>query len=78
MVVGNDDCIYGIPYDATRIIKFDPTNPDTTSTVGEKAERGFECYGNGVLSGDGDIYAANGAGQVLKADTTSNNYLDWV
>jgi hypothetical protein len=37
-VVGKDYCLYGIPDDNTHIIKFDPTNPDTTSTVGEEAE----------------------------------------
>ena len=26
--------MYGIPDRAKRIVKFDPTNPDTTSTVG--------------------------------------------
>jgi hypothetical protein len=72
-VVGNDDFVYGIPKGAKRIIKFDPTNPDTTSTVGEEAEEWFYC-GNGVLAGDGYIYAANWYGQVLKVDTTSNNY----
>jgi hypothetical protein len=40
-VVGNDDCVYGIPYDAKRIVKFDPTNPDTTSTAGEEADGYF-------------------------------------
>ena len=50
-VVGNDDCVYGIPYYATRIVKFDPANPDTTSTVGEDAGERFRC-GNGVLGGD--------------------------
>ena len=75
-VVGNDDCLYGIPYEAKRIVKFDPSNPYTTSTVGEEAEEAFEC-GNGVLAGDGYIYALNGAGQVLQIDTTSNNYT-WI
>jgi hypothetical protein len=75
-VVGKDDCLYGIPYLAKRIVKFDLTNPDTTSTVGEEAERSFGC-GNGVLAGDGYIYAANGAGQVLQIDTTNNNYT-WI
>jgi len=70
-VVGNDDCVYGIPHRATRIVKFDPTNPDTTSTVGEEAEKRFYC-GNGVLAGDGyHINAANVAGQVLKIDVRS-------
>jgi hypothetical protein len=74
-VVGNDDCVYGIPHYTTRIVKFDPTNPDTTSTVWETRhqEEWFMC-GNGVLAGDGYIYAVNGAGQVLQIDTTSNNY----
>jgi len=75
-VVGNDDCVYGIPYLATHIIKYDPTNPDTTSTVGEEAEEKFYC-GKGVLAGDGDIYSVNRFGQVLQIDTTSNNYT-WI
>jgi hypothetical protein len=33
-VVGNDDHVYGIPFAATCIVKFDLTNPDTTPTVG--------------------------------------------
>jgi hypothetical protein len=76
-VVGNDDRVYGTPYNAKRIIKFDTTNPDTTSTVGEEAEEDFGCDGNGVLGGDGNIYAANIHGQVLQIDTTSNNYT-WI
>jgi hypothetical protein len=75
-VVGNDDCVYGIPDKATRILKFDHSNPDTTSTVGEEAEEDFLC-GNGVLADDGYIYAANGAGQVLKIDTTISDYT-WI
>jgi hypothetical protein len=72
-VVGNDECVYGIPDDATHIVKFDPANPDTTSTVGEEAEEQFRCDDKGVLGRDGYIYSANGAGQVLQVDTTSNN-----
>jgi streptogramin lyase len=75
-VVGNDDCLYGIPNHTTHIIKFDPTNSDTTHTVGDEAEFTFEC-GNGVLAGDGDIYAVNKYGQVLKVDTANNNYT-WI
>jgi hypothetical protein len=73
-VVGNDGCVlYGIPYRATRIVKCDLANSGTTSTVGEEAEEDFKCAGNGVLGGDGYIYAANGVGQVLKVDTVNNN-----
>jgi hypothetical protein len=70
-VVGNHDYVYGIPNYAKRIIKFDPTNPDTTSTVG--GEGRFRCR-NGVLGGGGDIYAANRYGQVLKVDTANSDY----
>jgi hypothetical protein len=75
-VVGNDDFLYGIPYDATHIVKFDLTNPDTTFTVGEEVVEGFKC-GNGVVGGDGYIYAVNRSGQVLKVDATRNNYT-WI
>jgi len=75
-VVGNDNCVFGLPLEATNIVKFDPTNPDTTSTVGEEAEKAVDC-GNGVLAGDGYIYAANSSGQVLKVDTANNNYT-WI
>ena len=75
-VVGKDDCVYGIPHWTTRIVKFDPTTPDTTSTVGDEAESLFLC-GNGVLCGDGYIYAVNGVGEILQIDTTSKNYT-WI
>jgi hypothetical protein len=76
-VVGNDDCLYGIPDEATRIAKYNPADPDTTSTVGEEAEEQFDCAGNGALGGDGYIYAANRFGQVLKVDIVNNNYT-WI
>jgi hypothetical protein len=76
-IVGNDDCLYGMPYQAKRIVKFDPNNPDTTSTVGGEEDEEFFCCGNGVLGGDGYIYAVNYVGQVLQIDTTSNNYT-WI
>jgi hypothetical protein len=75
-VVGNDDFVYVIPDYARRIVKFDPANPDTTSTVGEEAGERFRC-GNGVLGGDGYIYAANRVRQVLQMDTVNNNYT-WI
>jgi hypothetical protein len=56
-VVGSDDCVYGIPNAATHIVKFDPANPDTTSTVGEEAWAFFEC-GNDVLGCDGYIWSS--------------------
>ena len=65
--------MYGIPDRSKRIVKFDPTNPDITSFVGEKATEWFGCN-NGVLGGDGYIYAENRFGQVLKVDAMSNNH----
>jgi hypothetical protein len=76
MVVGNDDSVFVIPDVAKRIIKFDPTNPDATSFVGEEAKERFRC-GNGVVAGDGFIYAVNRYGQVLQIDTTNGNYT-WI
>ena len=73
-MVGNDDRGYGIPYAAIRIVKYNPADPDTTSTVGEEAEQEVFGCGNGVLGSDGYIYAANKFGQVFQIDTTSNNY----
>ena len=35
-VVGNDDCLYGIPLHAAHIIKFDPTNPTRHLLWGRK------------------------------------------
>jgi hypothetical protein len=76
-VVGKDDCLYGIPHYAKRIAKYNPADPDTTSTVGGEAEEGFECE-NGVLGGDVYIYAANGFGQVLQIDSTTNGNYIWI
>jgi len=64
-VVGNDDHVYGIPFAATCIVKFDPTNPDITSTVGEELERVFVrgavfyCT-NGVLAAEVRFKCGNG------------------
>jgi streptogramin lyase len=73
-VIGSDDRVYGIPKFGIHIVRLDPTKSDTTSTVGEGAVEEFKCAGNGVLADDGYIYAANDSGQVLKIDTTINNY----
>ena len=76
-VVGNDDRVYGIPDHTTLIVKFDPTNSDTISFVGKEDKRRRFLCGNGVLAGDGYIYAANDEGQVLQIDARNNNYT-WI
>ena len=77
-VVGIDGCVYGIPRHSKRIVKYDPIN-DTTSFVGETADRYFGCRTGGTLGRDGCIYAlAAGAlakyGRVLKIDTVNNSH----
>lgn len=71
-VVGGDGCVYGIPSQTNRIVKFDPRDQSTTF-VGEIAEGFFKC-GNGALARDGCIYAANASGHVLQIDIMNNNY----
>jgi hypothetical protein len=65
--------VYVIPDRSTRIARFDPTNLGITSFMGGEATEWFGCN-NGVLGDDGDIYAANRFGQVLKVDAMSNNH----
>merc|ERR1719457_390649 len=72
-VVGIDGCVYGIPRNSKRILRYDPIN-DTTSFVGEEADEDFGCNGNGVLGRDGCIYAVNDDGEVLKIDSTNNSH----
>jgi hypothetical protein len=59
-VVGNDDFVYGIPYyNAKRIIKFDPANPDTNGMG----------WGDPIIGVDKCIYwTPNFANRVLKFD----------
>ena len=71
-VVGIDGCVYGIPY-SKRIVKYDPIN-DTTSFVGEEADKHFVCTGNGAIARDGCIYALTLDCRVLKINTTNNSY----
>mmetsp|Transcript_22579 Transcript_22579/g.25893 ORF Transcript_22579/g.25893 Transcript_22579/m.25893 type:complete len:337 (-) Transcript_22579:172-1182(-) len=68
-----DGCVYGIPAFSTRIIKFDPANPDATTTVGAEADTDFQCSG-GVLAEDGNIYAMKNLGGILKIDVSNDTY----
>ena len=54
--VGIDGCVYAIPSLYIRIMKYDPFN-DTTSFVGEIADKFPICQTNGALGIDGCIYA---------------------
>ena len=72
-VLGNDGCIYGIPsFDGYQVIKFNPVDCSIIK-VGDYTKR-YETFEGGVLGADGNIYAANRFGQVLKIDTSASNF----
>ncbi len=75
-VLGNDNCIYGLPHystsKSTRIMRFDPVAENISfyelcSPGGE-----FNFATGGILGCDGNIYALNDFGQLLKLDTSVN------
>jgi len=64
-VLGKDNCIYGIPYNTGRVIRFDPLR-NTITMVGEEYD-GEHKWCAGCLAADGNIYAAPScAKKVLK------------
>lgn len=66
-----DECVYGIPYQSKRIIKFDPTKPDEVLVV-EETNKQYKCRG-GVLGKDGLIYSLSRAnGNILKIDVSND------
>ena len=69
-VLGKDGCINGISL--RRIMKFDPTD-HSVSNVGCNFES-YHLWTAFVMTEDGNIYAANKKGQILRIDTTAN---DW-
>ena len=75
-VANENGIIYGIPDQSKQIIKIDPTNPDSTSNVGEKADEDFDCNA-GVLGMDGNIYSSNAKGDILIIDVAKGSY-SWI
>jgi len=50
-VVGNDNCLYGIPIGystPSRIVRFNPVT-QTMNFTGEERAENFECNGGGVV-----------------------------
>ena len=70
VVLGGDECIYGIPSEGNNLIKYDPLH-DKLSIV-QDAFTGYHFNLGGVLGADGNIYAANGYGQIIKIDTATS------
>jgi hypothetical protein len=75
VVGGNDDCLYGVPNDSHRIVRFNPLNQEI-SFVGENVEEEFRCIGDGVLGRDGHIYASSfvTSARILKIDIVNNTW----
>lgn len=71
-VISRDGCIYCIPYNATRVLKFDPSNGSSCLIGDELGEdKGKWCCG---VLGDGYIYGIPfNSHRVLKIDLTNNN-----
>ena len=66
-VLAADGNIYGIPYNATQVLRFDPRTQQAT-LVGAELPGGAKWYG-GVLAADGNIYGIPcDATQVLRFD----------
>ena len=67
---GADDCIYGIPYNARRVVKFDPVHKTLTEIGPDDCSDKWNC---GVLAGNGCNYCLPSgtipACGVLKIDT---------
>jgi hypothetical protein len=78
-VLGKDGCIYGIPKSFEDcVIRFDPMEPENISyfdkyirTDSDNDNFGFEFVTGGVLGCDGNIYALEFGGKVLKIDTSA-------
>ena len=75
-VLGKDNCIYGLPSggsnEAHGVMKFDPMEPEKTCFF-EAYDNQYDFSTNGILASDGNIYALNDEGQVLKLDTSARS-----
>jgi hypothetical protein len=71
-VCGADDCIYGIPGSARRVVKFNPVDNSLTEIGPDLGEYGAKWY-SGVLANNGCIYCIpcgfDESNQILKIDS---------
>jgi hypothetical protein len=68
-VLGADKCVYGIPNDARRVVKFNPVDKSLTEIGPDLGTRSTKWMG-GVLAKNNCIYCAPyGSGRFLKIDT---------
>ena len=68
MVVGKDNCLYGIHNNSNPIVRFNPVDQQSISFVGGEARDIVCCFGNGALGRDGCIYALTHNGPCLIGD----------
>ena len=74
--LGKDGCIYGIPREIKKIVKYNPVT-GITSLVGEKYTKNFDCECNGALAKNGCIYAFSSLHNwILKIDTNEHGEND--
>ena len=67
-ILGNDGCIYWPPYNANRILMYDP-DINETSLVGDDFGYGTTMWDSGTLASGGIIYCIpDNASQVLSID----------
>lgn len=73
--LGNDGCIYYMPFDGHRILKLDPNDDDRLSLVGEDLGGEQDKYGGAVASKDGTIYGIPyiGSEQIVKFNLQDNS-----
>lgn len=73
-VTGSDDCIYGIPDGARRVVKFNPVDKSMTEIGPDLGGDDAEKWRGGVLAGNDCIYCAPAyfANRILKIDTTNS------
>ena len=71
-VLGNDGCIYAIPFNASRVLRIDPAAPGGAAVelIGpDLSTHGYGKWAGGVLGNDGCIYAVpRNASRVLRID----------
>ena len=70
-VQGADDCIYGIPGNARRVVKFNPADKSLEEIGPEFGLRGI-TWTCGILAGNGCIYCIpfeSRSDKILKIDT---------
>eukprot|EP00559_Dactyliosolen_fragilissimus_P005495 CAMPEP_0184872244 /NCGR_PEP_ID=MMETSP0580-20130426/41172_1 /TAXON_ID=1118495 /ORGANISM="Dactyliosolen fragilissimus" /LENGTH=316 /DNA_ID=CAMNT_0027375003 /DNA_START=435 /DNA_END=1385 /DNA_ORIENTATION=+ len=72
-VVGHDGCIYYIPCDEKRVMKFDPKTK-SIAFIGESYTSDDGLWSGGVLGPDGCIYGIpHNASQILKIDVINQS-----